>query len=82
MLGAENPIALDYIIKHPKDKRKPRDYEAETRRNALTVILKNAVMQQWTKVKDTRKKPTIKEILQLAVKKKREDALRKAQGKS
>ena len=39
-------------------------------------------MQQWLKVKESRKKPTIKDILQLAVKKKREDALRKAQGKS
>ena len=44
MLGAENPIALDYIIKHPKDKKKQRDYEVEIKRNALTVILKNAVM--------------------------------------
>jgi hypothetical protein len=44
MLGAEYPIALDYIIKHPKDKRKNRDYEIEIKRNALTVMLKNAVM--------------------------------------
>lgn len=44
MLGAENPIALDYIIRHPKDKKKNREYETEIKRNELTVILKNAVM--------------------------------------
>lgn len=44
MLGAENPIALDYIIKHPPEKRKVRSFEKETKRNELTVRLKNSIM--------------------------------------
>mmetsp|Transcript_23886 Transcript_23886/g.23571 ORF Transcript_23886/g.23571 Transcript_23886/m.23571 type:complete len:268 (-) Transcript_23886:412-1215(-) len=45
MIDKEFPIALDYIIKVPKDRRKVRSYEVENRRNHLTVRLKNVVMQ-------------------------------------
>jgi hypothetical protein len=44
MLDKEANIALDYIIKVPKDKRMNRPFEVENKRNALTVKLKNAVM--------------------------------------
>ena len=44
LLGAENPIALDYIIKLPKEYRKKRDHRVEIKRNEVTVMLKNAVM--------------------------------------
>lgn len=44
MLDKEYSIALDYIIKVPKSKRKERSYEIENKRNYLTVKLKNAVM--------------------------------------
>ena len=63
LLGQLNPIALDYIIKLPKDKKKVRNFELDIRRNALTVKLKNAIMQQWLRVKEIRKKPSIKDIL-------------------
>ena len=44
MLDKEANIALDYIIKVPRDKRQQRPFEVENRRNALTLKLKNAVM--------------------------------------
>lgn len=44
MLDKEANIALDYIIKVPRDKRRKRPFEIENRRNHLTVKLKNAVM--------------------------------------
>lgn len=68
MLEKEYPIALDYIIKVPKDIRKPRPFALENKRNHLTVKLKNAVMQQWLEIKETLKKPTIKDILQMVLK--------------
>ena len=48
--------------------------------NALTLKLKNAVMQKWLVVKESRKKPSIKEILNMVLKKKREDQKRAEQG--
>jgi len=39
----KNPIALDYILKFPKEKRPFRPFEIEKRRNKLTVQFKNAV---------------------------------------
>jgi hypothetical protein len=62
-LNKENPIALDYIIKVPKEQRKQRGFEIENKRNILTVKLKNAVMQKWLIIKQALKKPTIKDIL-------------------
>jgi CRP-like cAMP-binding protein len=63
MLNKEYPIALDYMIKVPKDRRRTRPFEVENRRNFLTVKLKNVVMQQWLEIKETLKKPSIKDIL-------------------
>lgn len=80
MLDKEANIALDYIIKVPRDKRQKRPFEVEIKRNLLTLKLKNAVMQKWLVVKEQRKKPTIKEILNLVLKKKKEEQMRKDQG--
>ena len=82
ILEAENPIALDYIIKIPKEFRRKRDFKTEVKRNEVTVQLKNAVMQVWLKIKEQRQKPSMKDILKIAIQKKREAALRKQQGKS
>jgi len=51
--GQDNAIALDYIIKRPNNGG--RDAFTESRRNALTVIFKNAVMVHWIKIKEKRK---------------------------
>lgn len=42
LLSLPNAIALDYILKFPKDKRPRRPWEVEVKRNHLTVQLKNA----------------------------------------
>ncbi len=47
LLSLPNSLALDYILKFPKSYRRDRSAVIETRRNALTVQLKNAVLQIW-----------------------------------
>lgn len=42
LLSLPNAIALDYILKFPKERRLPRPWEVEVKRNHLTVQLKNA----------------------------------------
>jgi hypothetical protein len=80
LLGLPNNIALDYILKFPKEKRFPRSHEVEEKRNRLTVLLKNACTQMWSKIKEQRSKPNLNKILKMVIKKKREDAKRAALG--
>lgn len=74
--------ALDYIIKDPyseyhylkhyKDGTLVHDYAKEQRRRMLTVKLKNAIMHVWLKVKKSRNKPNMEEIIKGLVAKQRE----------
>ena len=50
-----------------------RNYEKEVHRRKLTVKLKNAIMVYWLEVKDARSKPSMEEIIQGLIKKKREE---------
>lgn len=75
-----NQIALDYILKFPKEKRPHRDWDVEVKRNKLTVQLKNAVMQMWLATKDKRKKPNFSDILKMIIKKRKQEAKDKAMG--
>lgn len=80
LLNLPNSVALDYILKFPKEKRPHRDWKLEERRNRLTVQLKNACTQMWIKIKEERRKPNLNEILKMVIKKKRDDAKRIAMG--
>jgi len=75
---------LDYIISDPyshvhfyenqKSGERVHNYREEYRRRLLTVKLKNAVMQFWLEVKESRQKPSMEEIIQNLVKKKKEES--------
>ena len=80
LLSLPNAIALDYILRFPREKRPVREFKVEERRNKLTVVLKNACTQMWMKIKEQRRKPNLNEILKMVIKKKREDAKRIAMG--
>ena len=72
MINKENAIALDYIIS--SDGRElTRPEQMETRRNHLTVMLKNAVMYHIVKNREKRKVPKLSDILLMAVEKKKKE---------
>ncbi|CDW87072.1 cyclic nucleotide-binding protein [Stylonychia lemnae] len=81
LLSLKNPIALDYILKFPREKRSPRSFDLEKRRNQLTVQLKNAATQIWLKIREERKKPKLNEILKMIIKKRRDEAKNKGKPK-
>lgn len=76
--------ALDYIIRDPfsheyyletkKDSVQMHNYEKEIYRRKLTVKLKNAIMVYWLEVKQARSKPSMEEIIQGLIKKKKEES--------
>ena len=82
LLSLPNSLALDYILKFPRAFRRERSAELETRRNKLTVQLKNAVMQMWLQVKEKNKKPDFNEILKKIIKMKKDEAKNKKNAKS
>lgn len=62
------PIALDYIFPiNDYD-----DYYGAMRRNALIVRVKNAIMQSWSEVKKKNKPPSLNEMIDDLLRKKRE----------
>jgi len=67
LLSLPNSLALDYILKFPREHRKDRSWQIEVHRNQLTVMLKNAIMQMWLNVKEQRKKPDFNEILKMVI---------------
>lgn len=50
------------------------NYEKEIYRRKLTVKLKNAIMVYWLEVKQARSKPSMEEIIQGLIKKKKEES--------
>ena len=55
-------IALDYIL-HNTETESIENFTKKTQHNNLKVKLKNAVMQQWTLVKNKRKTKTLAELM-------------------
>ena len=55
------------------EKLRNRDPVLETRRNALTVKLKNAVMYYIVKNRDSNKAPSLKDVLVSLVEKKKKE---------
>lgn len=52
-----------------------KKWQKQNYRDELTVKLKNAVMVHWLKIKTLRKKPSINDILQTIIAKKREEKM-------
>ena len=76
-------MALDYIINKKSKDAVARDEEKELYRNHLTVKLKNAVMHHIIKYREFRRVPKIKDILLMAIEKKKKEmqaARKKQQG--
>ncbi len=67
------PLALDYIF-HNNVKDSLGAYVETLRKNELRVKFKNAIMQQWTKVKDDTAPGNIQDMVDQMLKKKRDSA--------
>ena len=62
------PLALDYIFHN----NNVAHYDDQIRQNELTVKIKNAIMQSWSEVKKKNKPPSLNEMIEDLLKKKRE----------
>ena len=58
---AGKTIALDYIIHN--NESSAEEYDKRLKNNQLRVKFKDAIMQLWSKHKDSNKKPTIGELV-------------------
>lgn len=67
------PLALDYIF-HNNEKSSQQAYAEILRKNQLRVKFKNAIMQQWTKIKDDTAPGNIQDMVDQMLKKKRDSA--------
>lgn len=68
-----DPLSDKYYLQHNQSGTMIRNYEKEIHRRKLTVKLKNAIMVHWLEVKEARSKPSMEEIIQGLIKKKREE---------
>ena len=66
------PIALDYII-HNHQHHSTAAYNEQLVKNELRVDFKNTVMQTWSKVKKENSKPSLQDMVNQLMKKKREE---------
>ena len=83
LIDKDNAVALDYIINKKSKDVVERDEEKELYRNHLKVKLKNAVMHHIIKYREFRRVPKIKDILLMAIEKKKKEmqaARKKQQG--
>lgn len=69
---ASEPIALDYIFMVESKGLTEQQYLNKLKLNSLTVVLKNAIMQTWSETKQERKQPSINDLVEELLAKKRE----------
>ena len=69
---ASEPIALDYIFMVDSKGISEYQYLEKLHLNSLTVVLKNAIMQTWSETKQERKQPSINDLVEELLAKKRE----------
>lgn len=69
---ASEPIALDYIFMVDSKGISEAQYSEKLHLNSLTVVLKNAIMQTWSETKQERKQPSINDLVEELLAKKRE----------
>lgn len=69
---ASEPIALDYIFMVDSRGISEQQYLEKLHLNSLTVVLKNAIMQTWSETKQERKQPSINDLVEELLAKKRE----------
>ena len=72
MFRSFEPIALDYII-HNHQHHSIEAYKEQLVKNELRVDFKNTVMQTWSKVKKENSKPSLQDMVNQLMKKKREE---------
>ena len=69
----KDPLSNEHFLEHKKTGTMVHNYEKEAHRRKLTMKLKNAIMVVWLEVKESRSKPSMEEIIQGLIKKKREE---------
>jgi len=72
LVDKENAVALDYVISKRKQDQQRPEY-IEQYRNSLTVQLKNAVMFYVIKYRELRRIPKFKDVMQMAIDKKKKE---------
>lgn len=66
-----DPLSNEHFLEHKKTGTMIHNYEKEMQRRRLTVKLKNAIFVVWLEVKESRSKPSMEEIIQGLIKKKK-----------
>ena len=69
-----DPYSHQYYFKNNQTKNLIHNYKEEYKRRLLTVKLKNAIMQIWLEVKNSRNKPSIEDFIKDLVAKKKEES--------
>merc|ERR1711881_526680 len=67
-LKPKYPLALDYIFHNNNE----NDYESQLRKDQLKVKLKNAIMQTWSQIKKEKSPPSMNDLIDGILKKKRD----------
>lgn len=83
LVSVDNGIALDYVVKVLPELRQfksEEDFEKEAKMNERNLKLKNAFMVYWIQIKEERKKPSLKDILNELIQKNIRDRKLRAAG--
>ena len=77
VFSSELPLALDYII-HCNPNQTDAAYQEKIQSNQFRVMFKNTVMQTWSEIKKANQKPSLKDMINELIKKKRDESRNQA----